>query len=42
MAGAIAGAFYGEEVIKKDWYEACEAHQKALDLADRLTDYGVK
>nr|XP_039263961.1 ADP-ribose glycohydrolase ARH3-like [Styela clava] len=36
MAGAIAGAYYGIEMIPPEWIEACEGSDRALKLADDL------
>ena len=38
MAGAIGGAFWGEEGIPKDWIKSCESFEKAQSLADQLFD----
>ncbi|KAL5471447.1 hypothetical protein EMCRGX_G029566 [Ephydatia muelleri] len=38
MAGAIGGAFWGEEGIPKDWIKSCESFEKAQGLADQLFD----
>uniref|UniRef100_H2XRC4 ADP-ribosylhydrolase ARH3 n=1 Tax=Ciona intestinalis TaxID=7719 RepID=H2XRC4_CIOIN len=36
MAGAIAGAYYGEEGIPKNWIQACEGNEEACNLALNL------
>lgn len=36
MAGAIAGAFYGYEVINKNLLKHCEGSDKMMELADNL------
>ncbi|XP_039263962.2 ADP-ribosylhydrolase ARH3-like [Styela clava] len=36
MTGAIAGAYYGIEMIPSEWVEACEGSERALKLADGL------
>uniref|UniRef100_A0A8C6X384 ADP-ribosylhydrolase ARH3 n=1 Tax=Naja naja TaxID=35670 RepID=A0A8C6X384_NAJNA len=36
MAGAIAGAFYGEEQVPQSWRESCEAYEQTEKLADGL------
>ena len=36
MAGAIAGAYYGLEVIPSSWREKCEAVQDAVKDAELL------
>ncbi|XP_034269304.1 ADP-ribosylhydrolase ARH3 isoform X1 [Pantherophis guttatus] len=36
MAGAIAGAFYGEEQVPQSWRESCEAYEETEKLADGL------
>ena len=38
MAGAIGGAYWGIEGIPREWIEAAEATEKAVQLADRLYD----
>ena len=42
MAGAIAGAYYGMDVIPKPWIAACEGSEDAVKLADGLYDIMVK
>uniref|UniRef100_A0A8B9T2Z5 ADP-ribosylhydrolase ARH3 n=1 Tax=Anas platyrhynchos TaxID=8839 RepID=A0A8B9T2Z5_ANAPL len=36
MAGAIAGAYYGEEQIPPSWEQSCEAFQETQKLANSL------
>jgi len=36
MAGAIAGALYGDDGIPAEWSNACEATNTAKQLADKL------
>uniref|UniRef100_A0A8C8RA67 ADP-ribosylhydrolase ARH3 n=1 Tax=Pelusios castaneus TaxID=367368 RepID=A0A8C8RA67_9SAUR len=36
MAGAIAGAYYGEEQVPPCWEQSCEAFQETEKLADSL------
>lgn len=36
MAGAIAGAFYGHEVINKNLLKHCEGSDKVMEIADKL------
>ncbi|XP_063168212.1 ADP-ribosylhydrolase ARH3 isoform X1 [Candoia aspera] len=36
MAGAIAGAFYGEEQVPQSWKYSCEAFEETEKLADGL------
>ncbi|XP_039209287.1 ADP-ribose glycohydrolase ARH3 isoform X2 [Crotalus tigris] len=38
MAGAMAGAFYGEEQVPPSWKESCEAYEEAEKLADALCE----
>lgn len=38
MAAAIAGAYYGVEMVTKEWIYACEGSDKALKLAGSLYD----
>lgn len=38
MAGAMAGAFYGEEQVPQSWKESCEAYEEAEKLADGLCE----
>lgn len=35
-AGAIAGAFYGHEVINKNLLKHCEGSDKVMEIADKL------
>ncbi|EDV25415.1 expressed hypothetical protein [Trichoplax adhaerens] len=39
MAGAIAGCFYGYNLLPKGWIEKCEGTTYAFDQADKLFDY---
>ncbi|XP_049827573.1 ADP-ribosylhydrolase ARH3-like [Schistocerca gregaria] len=36
MAGAIAGAYYGQSAISESLQRHCEGHVEVMDLADRL------
>lgn len=36
MAGAVAGAFYGEALVPVEWSAACEAKERALTYAECL------
>lgn len=38
MAGAITGAYYGEEIISENLVKHCEDHKDILKLADQLFD----
>ncbi|XP_042296542.1 ADP-ribose glycohydrolase ARH3 [Sceloporus undulatus] len=38
MAGAIAGAYYGEEQVPQSWKHSCESHEETEKLADTLYD----
>lgn len=42
MAGAIAGAYYGEDMIPDSVQEKCEAVDKIISLADKLFDVTYK
>lgn len=39
MAGAIAGAFYGIEVVNPNLQKHCEFVQETLSLADQLVEH---
>lgn len=36
MAGAIAGAYYGEEQVPESWKQSCESFEETEKLADSL------
>lgn len=36
MAGAIAGAYYGEEQVPPSWEQSCEAFQETQKMAQSL------
>lgn len=36
MAGAIAGAYYGEELVPSSWKQSCEGHEDAEKWAEEL------
>lgn len=42
MAGAIAGAYYGEDVIPDVVQKRCEGIDDVIDLADKLFDLTYK
>ncbi|CAK8681191.1 ADP-ribosylhydrolase ARH3-like isoform X2 [Clavelina lepadiformis] len=42
MAGAIAGAFYGDEGLPSYWLSACEGEDMARDLATKLHELNEK
>ncbi|XP_066248089.1 ADP-ribosylhydrolase ARH3-like [Euwallacea similis] len=42
MAGAIAGAYYGEDVINKAIMKHCEKYEEVISLADQLYENYVK
>ena len=39
MAGAIAGAYYGDDDIPPAWVSQCEGAEAATDLADQLYSF---
>lgn len=41
MAGALAGSYYGYDVINENIQKHCEAVDKAIELADKIYDLVV-
>ncbi|XP_008118879.1 ADP-ribosylhydrolase ARH3 [Anolis carolinensis] len=42
MAGAIAGAYYGEEQVPQSWKHNCESYEDTETLADSLYDLNCR